>query len=236
MSLERLRELQPTYEPNERVLKGLGEIGVLGLVGTTASGKTTSTSRLAKDYPELFGYVLNETGRRPRETDLVGVDFIYRSVEEFAEDVEAGEMVQYVISELGDIYGTRLSSYPKGKTGILPMVPKAAKHFRQLPFKSFDAAYVIPDDFDRWYNVQLAKHEKASGWTPEQRSYRMQEAAENVEQALADGQMKFVLNDEVERATERILQIARGEKPDDEDAARAVATQSLERLKELSRQ
>ena len=76
------------------------------LVGPSGSGKTTIANRLIQDYPgeHLFVMVRSTTSRPRRNGDRAGeYDFVSQS--DFAQMVEAGEMLEYT-QYAGNYYGT----------------------------------------------------------------------------------------------------------------------------------
>ena len=87
----------------------------------------------------------------------------------------------------------------------------------------------MPENYDRWQEW-LANQARYSTWTPQQKQKRLEEARESYEFALSDNQIRFVLNDTIEAASDRFMQVARGQDPDDEQNARMIAQTNLERL------
>ena len=126
MTDDELKTLVASYKPNPKVLQDMANIQVLGVVGPSASGKTTIMKALIKASPRVE-FILDETSRLPRLNEINGVDFLFRTKEEILQDVKAGELVQVAIGPNDDLYCTRLSSYPTGTVGIIALVPPAVK-------------------------------------------------------------------------------------------------------------
>ena len=231
MTDEELKKLVRSYRPSQKVLAGLPNIRVLGTVGPSASGKTTLMKALVESSPK-FKFILDETSRHPRPNEINGVDFLFRTREEILKDLQSGELAQVAIGPNGDLYSTRLSSYPTNSIGVIALVPPAAVEFRRLPFKSFTAAFIVPCEFAIWQQW-LAKQAKAGSWSQEKLRSRLAEAKISYEFALADKEINFVLNDYIDKAVNRLLQIADGHPPADESQARAIAKENYAKLLEL---
>lgn len=231
MADDELKRLVDNYRPNQKVLAGMANIRVLGTVGPSASGKTMLMKTLVKISPK-FRFILDETSRTPRRGEINGQDFLFRTKEGILADLEKGELVQIAIGPNGDLYCTRLSSYPNWATGVIALVPAAVMEFRRLPFKSFTAAFIVPFKFTAWQKW-LAKQAKAGEWTEEKLQSRLAEAKRSYEFALADKNICFVLNDDIDRAVDRLLQVAENQSAADESQARAAAKENYAKLLEL---
>lgn len=231
MTDKQLKKLVDGYQPNQKVLAGMANIRVLGTVGPSASGKTTLMKALVKASPK-FKFILDETSRASRPGEINGQDFLFRAKEEILADLKKGELVQIAIGPNGDLYSTRLSSYPPGSIGVIALVPPAVKEFRRLPIKSFIVAFIVPYKFAVWQGW-LAKQAKAGGWIEEKLQSRLAEAKKSHEFALSDKGIHFVLNDNIDRAADRLAQIANGQPPDNESQARTVAQENYAKLLEL---
>ena len=231
MTDEELKKLVRSYRPSQKVLAGLPNIRVLGTVGPSASGKTTLMKALVESSPK-FKFILDETSRHPRPNEINGVDFLFRTREEILKDLQSGELAQVAIGPNGDLYSTRLSSYPTDGIGVIALVPPAVTEFRRLPLESFTAAFIVPYEFAAWQGW-LAKQVKAGNWSQEKLRSRLTEAKRSYEFALADKSISLVLNDDIDRAVNRLLQIADGHPPADESQARAIAKENYAKLLEL---
>jgi len=229
---EELRELITNYQPNPDVLASMADIKILAVVGPTASGKTTLMEALAKSNPS-YKIVLDETSRRPRTGEKHGVDFLFRTREEIVDDAQKGNLVQIALGPNNDLYCTSPQNYPHNGTSLIALVPAAVLEFRELPIKSFKAAFIVPGSYEQWQQW-LAKQSRDSQWSDEQLSKRLAEAKENFEFALSDKDMNFVLNNETQSAVDRLLNLANGELLVDEPLAKQTAEGNYHRLlKEL---
>ena len=78
--------------------------GILFVVsGPSGSGKTTLCRRLAEEG--LASYSISCTTRAPRPGERAGVDYFFRTREDFERGVEAGEFIEHAEVH-GNLYGT----------------------------------------------------------------------------------------------------------------------------------
>lgn len=231
MTDEELRQLVENYQPSDETAKAMEEVSLIGLVGPSATGKTTIMEYLARSNP-AFHYVVGETSRQPRDNEQNGVDYFFRYKDEIVQELQQGKLIQAIIGPNGDLYCTRAENFSQSAMNLFPLVPLGVKQFRALALRAFETAFVVPAGFDLWQSW-LAKQAKAGDWTAEKLKGRLTEAKESFEFALNDKAMKFVLNDTTEKAVRRLQQVARGQSPDDEAQARTTATDNYHRLLEL---
>lgn len=228
MDAGELRELVANYRPSKNILQAVKNIRLLASVGPSASGKTTIMKELVKIAPDIH-WILADITRPPRPNEQPGIDYIFRTRQEILDDLKQGQLVQVAIGPNNDLYGTRLSGYPAEGIGLMALVPASVKQFRALPIKSMQTAFIVPSSYELWQQW-LARQAKDSNWTKQQKESRLNEAKASYEFALSDKDINFVLNDTPADAARRLLQVARGEQPDKETQASAVAAENYRKL------
>lgn len=234
MEYERLSELVKNYRPNEEVHKALGQIELAGTVGASASGKTSIMESAVKSkFKPPIQIVISDTSRPPRENERNGVEYHFWTKEQMLQGISYGRYVQVAISPGGEIYATRPESYPNNGVGTMAIYSHVLNIFRGLPFRRIYASFIVPSSFDSW-QAWLSHQANVSSWTGEQFWTRLREAKQSYEFALADNQIKFILNDRIDSAAARLKQVARGETPDDEPLAKNTAHQNLKLLAKLA--
>lgn len=230
--MDDLNKLVADYHPNPEVLKGISQTKLVATVAPTASGKTTIMRAAAKISPDIH-LILGETTRKPRSTETPEVDYLFRNRSEVIAELEHGELVDVIIGPNSDLYCTRLQQYKIGAVNVMALVASTLNTFRSLNFAYFRAVFIVPETFERWQEW-LGKHAEVSGWTDEQITGRLAEARQSYEIALADSEIAFVLNDEIDKSAKRFLQVANGQKPDDEEQAKKTAQENYQRLLQLT--
>ncbi len=79
--------------------------GVLAVIsGFSGAGKGTVVGKLAEKY-EDYVVSISATTRAPREGEKEGVDYFYKTVEEFEEMIEKDELIEYA-KYVDNYYGT----------------------------------------------------------------------------------------------------------------------------------
>lgn len=177
------------------------------LSGPSGVGKGTVRKAIFESDDNDFQYSISMTTRKPREGEVDGVDYYFRSREEFEKLIETGEMLEYA-EYVGNYYGTPLSYVQKtldeGKDVFLEIEVQGA---RQVKEKAPEGVFIFltPPDLHELKSRIVGRGTDAEEVIEE----RMRVAREEIEMmALYD---YAVVNDEVPKAVERIKEIIRSE-------------------------
>jgi guanylate kinase len=190
-----LPELTENYEPAADVAKQISGISLLMMIGPSGVGKTTLINCI--DVP----YVPADTTRVPRDGEEQGVDYFFQDdYEKIKEDIEAGKYVQVAIGPTGDFYATRAEAYPGKGPAVYAVVASVVPIFRKLGFKETISAFITPPSYQDWMN-RIKSHGLSEG----QLRDRLKEGKKSLEFALNDGNVKFILNDDVDSASSQIM-------------------------------
>ena len=177
------------------------------LSGPSGVGKGTVRKALFEKDDNQFEYSISMTTRNKREGEVEGVDYLFRSKDEFEQLISEGKMLEYA-EYVGNYYGTPLDYVNKtldeGKDVFLEIeVQGAMKVKEKMPDGVF--IFLTPPDFSelkaRIVNRgtdELAVIEK-----------RMTKAKEEIE--MMRHYDYAVVNDEVELAVQRIKKIIESE-------------------------
>lgn len=68
---------------------------IISVVGPSGSGKTTIAEYLLNNYSDRFEKVITDTTRNPREGEINGVHYNFRTPEEFQKNVENGRYAEF---------------------------------------------------------------------------------------------------------------------------------------------
>ena len=177
------------------------------LSGPSGVGKGTVRKAIFESDDNDFQYSVSMTTRNKREGEIEGVDYYFRTREEFEALIEAGEMLEYA-EYVGNYYGTPLSYVQKtldqGKDVFLEIEVQGAK---QVKDKVPDGVFIFltPPDL-----AELRSRITGRGTdSAEVIDERMRVAREEIEMmALYD---YAVVNDEVSKAVQRIREIISSE-------------------------
>lgn len=224
MNNRELKQLVDDYQPTGETLKKLQTVNLITVVGASASGKTTLMQMLSKARPEIK-LVGGDTSRPPRPDEKNSQEYAFRNLPAMVEDLKKGRYVQVVMMPSGDLYGTRLSDYPVGGTGIMAVLSHAIPLFRQW-FGGLTTVFIVPASYEAWQGWFSQRQITAEGQLK-----RLKEARDSYESMLKDSDVNFILNDNLDDALRRLLQIVNRQKPADEPKARKIAQKNLAQLK-----
>jgi len=177
------------------------------LSAPSGTGKTTLARRLAEAVPRL-GLSRSYTSRPIREGERDGVDYCYVSAERFCAMREAGAFIEWA-EVFGRYYGTAVADTERrlaeGEDLVLVIdVQGAAKvRARGIPVVGI---FVLPPSFE-----VLESRLRRRSRDPEEQVRRRLEAARREIHALADYDY-VVVNDEVDRAVDRLRAIVLAER------------------------
>ena len=177
------------------------------LSGPSGVGKGTVRKAIFESSDNDFQYSISMTTRNMRKGEEEGVDYFFRTKEEFEALIEAGEMLEYA-EYVGNYYGTPLSyveeTLAKGKDVFLEIEVQGA---RQVKEKVPDGVFIFltPPDLEE-LRSRIVNRVTDHADVIDQ---RMKVAKEEIEMmALYD---YAVVNDEVPKAVKRIKEIIASE-------------------------
>ena len=177
------------------------------LSGPSGVGKGTVRKAIFDSEENDFQYSISMTTRKQREGEVDGVDYYFRSREEFEAMIEAGEMFEYA-EYVGNYYGTPLTyvnqTLDEGKDVFLEIEVQGAK---QVKDKVPDGVFIFltPPDLAELKSRIIGRGTDEMSVIEE----RMAVAREEIEMmALYD---YAVVNDEVPLAVQRIKDIIASE-------------------------
>ena len=177
------------------------------LSGPSGVGKGTVRKAIFDSEENDFQYSISMTTRKQREGEVDGVDYYFRSREEFEAMIEAGEILEYA-EYVGNYYGTPLTyvnqTLDEGKDVFLEIEVQGAK---QVKDKVPDGVFIFltPPDLAELKSRIIGRGTDEMSVIEE----RMAVAREEIEMmALYD---YAVVNDEVPLAVQRIKDIIASE-------------------------
>ena len=177
------------------------------LSGPSGVGKGTVRKAIFDSEENDFQYSISMTTRKQREGEVDGVDYYFRSREEFEAMIEAGEMLEYA-EYVGNYYGTPLTyvnqTLDEGKDVFLEIEVQGAQ---QVKDKVPDGVFIFltPPDLAELKSRIIGRGTDEMSVIEE----RMAVAREEIEMmALYD---YAVVNDEVPLAVQRIKDIIASE-------------------------
>ena len=178
--------------------------GVLLVIsGPSGVGKGTIINKLF-DMDDNLYFSVSATTRQPRQGEINGVHYTFKSIEEFEHDIETGEMLEHAQFS-GNYYGTPRSAVEKklsqGKDVVLDIEIQGARNVKRLMPEAV-LVYILPPSIDELKKRLNGRHTE----TEESVSSRLHTAYSELHEApeLYD---YFIVNDVVENAATKIEEI-----------------------------
>lgn len=180
---------------------------LLVLSGPSGAGKGTICHKLREKRNDL-SYSVSATTRTPRKGEVDGKDYFFITIDRFKEMIANDEMLEYA-EIYGNYYGTPkpyvMNILDQGKDVVLEIDPQGAlqikKHFPDAVF-----VFIVPPSLD-----ELTKRIYNRGTDSEEVIKRRLSAATS-ELEYASKYDYIIVNDEVEKATNKVSNIIDAER------------------------
>ena len=201
----------------------MAEKGILLVVsGFSGAGKGTLLRALLEKY-DSYALSVSATTRKPREGEMEGREYFFRTREEFEAMIKAGELIEYA-SYVGNYYGTPRAYVEEqlalGKDVILEIEIQGALKIKER-FPDSVLLFLSPPSA-RELRRRLEGRGTESQEVIESRLSRACEEAVGIEKYDY-----FVINDEIEACAEQVHGIIKSE--------HAKAFRCLARIEEIRR-
>ena len=182
--------------------------GILIVVsGFSGAGNGTLMKELLKKYPDDYALSISATSRKPREGEQEGVEYFFKTREEFEKMIEGEELVEYA-QYVGNYYGTPKAYVEEqleaGKDVILEIEIQGALKIKEK-FPQTVLMFVTPPSAEELKN-RLVGRGTEDMETIERRLSRAVEEAEGIEAFDY-----LVVNDILELCVEEMHQIISNE-------------------------
>ena len=182
--------------------------GILIVVsGFSGAGKGTLMKELLKKYPDDYALSISATSRKPREGEQEGVEYFFKTREEFEKMIEGEELVEYA-QYVGNYYGTPKAYVEEqleaGKDVILEIEIQGALKIKEK-FPQTVLMFVTPPSAEELKNRLMGRGTEDME-TIERRLSRAVEEAEGIE-----AYDYLVVNDILELCVEEMHQIISNE-------------------------
>ncbi|KYQ86990.1 MULTISPECIES: guanylate kinase [Thermoactinomyces] len=174
--------------------------------GPSGVGKGTVCKALREMMPELT-YSISATTRSPREGEVDGVNYFFKSVQEFEKMIEEDELIEWA-QYVGNYYGTPRhfveETLAKGRDVVLEIEVQGAMQVKEkYPQGIF--IFLVPPSFEELRQRIIHRGTESESVL----NLRLEAASDELKQI---NQYDYVvINDEVDKACERIRAIVMAE-------------------------
>jgi guanylate kinase len=177
------------------------------LSGPSGVGKGTVRKAIFSQPETVFEYSISMTTRKPREGEVDGVDYFFKSREEFEDLIEQDRLLEYA-EFVGNYYGTPVDyvreTLDSGKDVFLEIEVKGARQVREK-FPEGLFIFLMPPSLNELKNRIVTRGTE----TDDLITNRLLSAREEIE--MMDLYDYIVENDQVDLASERIISIVKAE-------------------------
>jgi guanylate kinase len=177
------------------------------LSGPSGVGKGTVRKAIFSQQETEFEYSISMTTRKPREGEVNGVDYFFKSREEFEELIEQDRLLEYA-EFVGNYYGTPVDyvreTLDAGKDVFLEIEVKGARQVREK-FPEGLFIFLMPPSLHELKNRIVTRGTESDDLI----NNRLLTAREEIE--MMDLYDYIVENDQVDLASERIIAIVKAE-------------------------
>ncbi len=178
---------------------------ILILSGPSGAGKSTLIQRAESQIGDFY-FSISTTTRPPREGEIDGVDYYFTDKESFERDIAAGEFLEYAKVH-GNYYGTSLKpvfeALNEGKLVIFDIDVQGHRVAREKLGDLITSAFITPPTLE-----ELKRRLYSRGTDdPKTVRQRLENAKEEIE-ALEEYDF-LIINDDLDRATEEFVAVAK---------------------------
>ncbi len=178
---------------------------ILVLSGPSGAGKSTIIQNAADRIGEFY-FSISSTSREPRAGEKNGREYHFVSREEFEEGIENGDFLEYAIVH-GNYYGTSLKpvkeALEQNKLVIFDIDVQGFHLAKERMGDLITSAFIVPPSLseleDRLNSRSTDKHEEIEK--------RIKNAKREILEINAYDYV--IINDNIERATEEFVSVAR---------------------------
>lgn len=200
-----------TYEASKESQQLLAKARVALFDGPSASGRNTIIYNLVKTG--RYQQTISDTTRAIRSNNGVleqnGVEYWFKTEEEFLEGLKAGSYIEAAVIHDQQVSGVNFAEIARAtksdKIAINDVQPDGIEAFRKYKPDTL-CFFVIPPSFEVWE----ARLNARGAMTDAEKKRRYTSATKEIQHALEADYYKFIVNDNLETATNLIDQICQG--------------------------
>ena len=186
---------------------------IVAVSGPSGVGKGTVLARveeiMEKTCPGSVGHSISVTTRAPRGQEKDGVEYYFRTTEEFEQMIKDGRIVEYD-KYVDNYYGTPsdplVEMMDKGQDILFDITIEGSLALDRKFGDDAATIFILPPSLE-----ELEKRLRGRGTETEEKiQLRLEQAKNEIRRA---GEFEYIItNDDVERAAEDILAIIKSEK------------------------
>ena len=171
----------------------------------SGAGKTTLKDLVIKDFPDIK-YSISATTRKPREGEIDGVHYFFKTKEEFEQMIKDDALVEYNLVH-GNYYGTPKSFVEKtlaeGNRVLFDLDVFGKVNFDKV-YPDATGIFILPPS-----DEELERRLRGRGTDSEEViQLRLANAKKEIEFAKTKGKYKYtIVNDDLQKAADELRAI-----------------------------
>ena len=173
----------------------------------SGAGKTTLKDLVIKDFPDIK-YSISATTRKPREGEIDGVHYFFKTKEEFEQMIKDDALVEYNLVH-GNYYGTPKSFVEKtlaeGNRVLFDLDVFGKVNFDKV-YPDATGIFILPPS-----DEELERRLRGRGTDSEEViQLRLANAKKEIEFAKTKGKYEYtIINDDLQKAADELRAILR---------------------------
>ncbi len=173
----------------------------------SGAGKTTLKDLVIKDFPDIK-YSISATTRKPREGEIDGVHYFFKTKEEFEQMIKDNALVEYNLVH-GNYYGTPKSFVEKtlaeGNRVLFDIDVFGKINFDKV-YPDATGIFIMPPS-----DEELERRLRGRGTDSEEViQLRLENAKKEIEFAKTKGKYEYtIINDDLQKAADELRAILR---------------------------
>lgn len=173
----------------------------------SGAGKTTLKDLVIKDFPDIK-YSISATTRKPREGEIDGVHYFFKTKEEFEQMIKDDALVEYNLVH-GNYYGTPKSFVEKtlaeGNRVLFDIDVFGKINFDKV-YPDATGIFIMPPS-----DEELERRLRGRGTDSEEViQLRLENAKKEIEFAKTKGKYEYtIVNDDLQKAADELRAILR---------------------------
>ena len=173
----------------------------------SGAGKTTLKDLVIKDFPDIK-YSISATTRKPREGEIDGVHYFFKTKEEFEQMIKDNALVEYNLVH-GNYYGTPKSFVEKtlaeGNRVLFDIDVFGKINFDKV-YPDATGIFIMPPS-----DEELERRLRGRGTDSEEViQLRLENAKKEIEFAKTKGKYEYtIINDDLQKAADELRAVLR---------------------------
>jgi guanylate kinase len=213
------------YELPQPAIELLSQHQPLIISAITAGGKTTIAERIIEKSD--YRLVVTHTTRPIKPDEVNGVNYWFVNESEMLELIKSGAFIEVQPIHGEFVYGTSIGAYKTVlQGGHQPLLVIDVQGIKEIitSMPAIKPVFILPPNYEAW----IDRLHSRGAMSHVERTRRLQSAKAEIDTVLADPHFVMIINNDVERTADEILQ---GPTIVNQHKSREIAQQLIDNIK-----